>query len=90
MVKGRFRGTVQLVNQMPPESCRLEIQAKGTAGTVSGEANVRLQRLSDAQTLLRYDGEATVRGLVASVGSMLFRGSAKSFTDEFFASLARV
>jgi carbon monoxide dehydrogenase subunit G len=85
-VKGSYAGTVRLTDRKPPESLTLTIEGKGLPGFVRSTASIRLAE-KDGGTELAADGEATVGGLIAAVGSRLVEGLAKKMIGEFFQKL---
>jgi carbon monoxide dehydrogenase subunit G len=88
--KGRFQGEVGLTDVAEPESCRLDLQAKGPSGRVRGTTDVRLVRLDHGEgTEVLYDCTARVGGLLRAIGPGVFQKMARSFADQFFQELAR-
>jgi hypothetical protein len=86
-IKGTFGGTVEVKDRKPPESLTLVIEGKGGPGFVRSTATIRLAE-KDGGTELTADGEATVGGLIAAVGSRLVESLAKKMIGEFFQKLA--
>lgn len=89
-IKARFSGEVALSEIVPPESYVLSGEGKGgVAGFARGSANVRLEEVSEAETVLHYDAKADVGGKIAQLGARMLdktaRKLAKSFFDEFAA-----
>jgi len=88
LIKGRFKGSVKLLDVQPSQSYRLEVRARGTTGFVDGGSSIRLRPVEGGtKTELHYEGEARVGGVVATMGARLFQGAAQSFADDFFRSL---
>ena len=85
-IKGAYSGKVELKDRKPPESLTLQIEGKGMPGFVRSTASIRLSE-KDGGTELAADGEATVGGLIAAVGSRLVEGIAKKMIEEFFQKL---
>jgi carbon monoxide dehydrogenase subunit G len=83
-----FTGTIALSDLDPPRSYTISGKGQaGAAGFAQGSARVRL--LPDgAETVLRYDVEATVGGKLAQVGSRLIDAAARKFADDFFQRFA--
>ncbi|GIX47027.1 MAG: hypothetical protein KatS3mg131_1238 [Candidatus Tectimicrobiota bacterium] len=75
-VRGTYSGAVQLLDKEPPSRYRLVLEGNGTAGFVKGEALVELQP-QDGHTLLRYDADVQVGGLIANIGQRMIGGVAK-------------
>ncbi len=83
-VKATFKGSVELLDMVKPESLRIQGAGKGgAAGFAKGGADVRLEAKGDA-TMLHYDVEAKVGGKLAQLGSRIIDGFAKKMADEFF------
>ncbi|MEL6618263.1 MAG: carbon monoxide dehydrogenase subunit G [Pseudomonadota bacterium] len=83
-VKATFKGAVQLLDRVPPESLRLEGEGKGgAAGFAKGGAAVSLHD-SDGGTRLDYVVEAKVGGKLAQLGSRIIDGFARKMADQFF------
>ena len=90
LVKGKFHGEVWLENIVEPESCCLDLRAKGIPGSVRGYTNVRLMRLDgERRTEVLYETHARVGGLLRAMGPKLFHDATRSFVDHFFESLTR-
>jgi len=88
-ISGSFSGQVQLADQKPPHSFVLHAVGSGVPGTVSADVTVTLTGDGDA-TLLAYDAEAVVGGMVGGVGQRVLAGVARRTADEFFAAVDTV
>ena len=88
MIKGAYKGKVELRDLKRPESFTLTIDGKGLTGIIKSKAVVRLSENNGATTLVS-EGEAVLGGLIASVGSRLLDGLSKKMTAEFFEKLAK-
>ncbi len=75
-VKGSYSGSVQLLDKEPPSSYRMIIDGNGKRGFVKGEAEVGLEAV-DEETILTYDADTQVGGLIANVGQRMLSGAAK-------------
>ena len=80
-VKGTYSGSVQLLDKTPPTSYRMLIEGSGTPGFVKGEASVVLTA-EDNQTVLAYDADTQVGGLIANVGQRMIGGAAKMIVKQ--------
>jgi carbon monoxide dehydrogenase subunit G len=87
-VKGTFDGDVRLSDQQPPDSMTLHAAGAGAPGTVSAVARVTLSAV-DGGTLLRYDADATIGGVIGGVGQRMLSGVARKTANEFFAAVER-
>jgi carbon monoxide dehydrogenase subunit G len=75
-VKGTYTGSVQLLDKTSPTHYRMLIDGSGTPGFVKGEAVVDLQA-QEHHTVLTYDADTQVGGLIANVGQRMISGVAK-------------
>ncbi len=88
-VTGRFTGSVDFLEQLPPERLRLRLQGKGSVGHVDGEASFALSAGPDAATTeVIWSADVQVGGQVARLGQRLLSGVAKEMAAQFFESLA--
>jgi uncharacterized protein len=87
-IKGTFDGDVKLTDQQPPDSMTLHASGAGAPGTVSAVARVTLSAV-DGATLLRYDADATIGGVIGGVGQRMLSGVARRTANEFFAAVER-
>ncbi|HLW81800.1 MAG TPA: carbon monoxide dehydrogenase subunit G [Candidatus Acidoferrales bacterium] len=92
---GKFQGAVHLADERPPESFRMAVEGRGAPGFMKGEGTLTLfenhrqaPNQQSAQTEVRYDGEAQVGGVVASVGSRMIEAAAKKIIQQFFDAAA--
>lgn len=76
-VQGVFKGNIKLVDMVPPDSYRMEVDGKGAPGFVKATGGLKLTPQGD-KTHMAYEGSAQVGGRIASVGQRLMDTSAKS------------
>lgn len=86
-VKGTYSGSVQLLDKTPPTSYRMLIEGSGTPGFVRGEASIVLTA-GDNQTILTYDTDTQVGGLIANVGQRMIGGAAKMIIKQSLKKLS--
>ena len=86
-VTGSYAGAVELSEKKPPESLRLRVEGKGVPGFMKGEGRLALVE-KKGQTEVRYEGEAQVGGMVASVGQRMIEGAARRIIEQFFQNAA--
>jgi hypothetical protein len=86
-IKGAYKGRVEIRDRRPPESLTLSIEGKGLPGFVRASSSVRLLD-KDGGTELAGEGEASVGGLIAAVGSRLVESTAKKMLAEFLRKFA--
>jgi carbon monoxide dehydrogenase subunit G len=85
-----FRGAIELSALDAPNGYTLTGRGQGgAAGFASMTARIKLERVHDEETLLRYTAEAEIGGKLASVGSRLIQGVAVKSADDFFAAFSR-
>lgn len=85
-IRGTFNGRVRITDKVEPESYTMHISGKGPQGQVSGEAKIRLEAQGD-DTVVHYDGNGNVTGMLARVGARLIQPAAQMIVTKFFADL---
>lgn len=80
-VKGMYNGSVQLLDKVPLQRYRMRLDGRGTPGYVKGEATVELTGQGD-QTLLTYEADTQVGGLIATVGQRMIGSVAKLMLNQ--------
>jgi carbon monoxide dehydrogenase subunit G len=86
-IKGTFNGEVRLTDHDAPHSFTLHASGAGAPGTVSAQARVVLSDAGDGTTLLRYDADATIGGVIGGVGQRMLSGVARKTALEFFSAV---
>ncbi|NQW18859.1 MAG: carbon monoxide dehydrogenase subunit G [Chloroflexi bacterium] len=89
MIKGKFEGTIDLVDPVEPESYTLKVSGKGPGAFVNGTSDFKLTALSDTTTKVDVAGEAQVGGMLARVGQRLSGNAARSLMNQFFDNLKK-
>ena len=82
-VSGSYKGSVELSEKNPPDNYRIMLTGEGSIGFVKGQAAFVLTA-KDGGTVISYDGEAEVGGLVAGIGNRVLGGIAKFMVKRFF------
>ena len=82
VIKGLYRGSLELVEEQPPAAAVIRVQAKSGHAEVHGEGRVQLQP-ADQGTLVRYECEARINGPLAAVGQRLLPTASKALTETF-------
>ncbi|MBI2683559.1 MAG: carbon monoxide dehydrogenase subunit G [Acidobacteriales bacterium] len=85
-IKGVFQATVRMADMRPPEHYRLIVEGKGQPGFLKGSGDMDLTE-KDGITSIHYVGEASVGGLLASVGQRMVESAAKMLAGKFFSAL---
>jgi carbon monoxide dehydrogenase subunit G len=83
-IKGSYAGDVLLTDQQEPYAFVLKASGAGGPGTVSADVKVRLADGADGTTVLSYDADAIVGGMIGGVGQRILTGVAKKTAAEFF------
>ena len=77
-VAGIFSGHLVVSNEVPPESLTLTVDGRGAPGFINGNGNIILNDQGDGTTLMKYEGDVTIGGRLASVGQRLLDSASKS------------
>jgi carbon monoxide dehydrogenase subunit G len=80
-IKGTYNGSVRLSEKMAPSHYRMHLDGRGTPGFVQGEATVDLTD-QGSQTVLTYEADTQVGGLIANVGQRMISGVAKLIINQ--------
>lgn len=88
-VKGTYAGQVQLTDKQAPSRYRMKASGSGGPGTISADAEVRLEDDGNGHTIIHYDADAIVGGMLGGVGQRMLSGVAKKTAGEFFAAVER-
>jgi uncharacterized protein len=84
MIKGKYEGKVRIADENRPESFTMHIEGKGPQGQISGVGKVNFEEIDAETTRVRYTGDATVRGMLARIGSRVIQPAAKMIVGKFF------
>jgi carbon monoxide dehydrogenase subunit G len=85
-IKGLFNGTVRMEDLREPEHYRLAIEGKGRTGFLKGSGDFELVEEGDT-TVIKYNGEMQVGGMIASVGQRMVLSAARMMASQFFSAL---
>jgi carbon monoxide dehydrogenase subunit G len=86
-ISGVFRGSIRLHGLVPASEYQMTVDGSGTPGFVKGDGTIQLTNRSTG-TLLRYSGDVTAGGPIASVGQRMIGGAARMIIDQFFKCVA--
>jgi uncharacterized protein len=86
MIRGTFNGTVKITDKQEPKRYTMAVEGSGPQGQVSGTGTLELIE-QGGSTLVRYKGDATVRGTLARVGARVMQPAAKMIVGQFFSCL---
>ena len=91
-VRGTYAGTCELRDLQPHESLVMAVEGSGAPGTIAADVQVRFQERQDGgapSTLVSYDAEAVVGGMLGGVGQRMLGSVSKRMAGEFFANVER-
>ena len=89
-IKGVYDGEVHLTDHEEPAVFRMLARGAGAPGTIGAEVLVRLDEHPAGGTLLSYDADATVGGMIGGVGQRMLTGVSRRMADEFFRNVEAV
>jgi carbon monoxide dehydrogenase subunit G len=89
-VRGTYAGDVRLTDHRAPHGFVLRATGSGAPGTVSADVAVELSSGDNGTTVLSYDADAVVGGMIGGVGQRLLGGVAKRTAGEFFTAVDQV
>ena len=83
-IKGTYAGKVAITDLDAPRSFVMRASGAGGPGTVSTDVTVALAEADNGSTMLVYDADAVVGGVIAGVGQRMLTGVSKKMAGEFF------
>lgn len=83
MIRGTFTGKVKITDKNEPSSYAMSVDGSGPQGQVSGVGTLELIDQGET-TLVKYRGDANVRGTLARVGARVVQPAAKMIVGQFF------
>jgi uncharacterized protein len=86
-ISGVFTGSIRLHDLQPTSEYKMTVNGSGKPGFVKGEGTVQLTA-DDAGTSLRYSGDVSAGGPIASLGQRMISGAARLVIDQFFKCVA--
>ncbi|MEX2208977.1 MAG: carbon monoxide dehydrogenase subunit G [Myxococcota bacterium] len=87
-ITGRFEGTLEFLERVPPERLKLRLAGKGAVGFVDGEVTLTLAAV-DEGTSIAYSADVQVGGQVARLGQRLISGVTREMAGQFFSAFER-
>jgi hypothetical protein len=85
-VSGVYEGTLRITDRAPPSRYAMVFEGAGRGGFVRGIGEARL-RAESGTTVLAYDCDVEVGGLIASVGQRVLEGVSTYLVGQMFAKL---
>ena len=87
-VSSQYKAKFKISDKNPPHGYNLNIDGNGPGGFVKGDTRIELEA-NEEGTLLRYSGNATVGGKIASIGQRLVESGAKIIIKQGFKALKK-
>ena len=87
-VKGTYSGKFEIVDAQPPNQCRMIGEGSGTPGFLKTETAIQLTAEGNA-TVVNYQGDIQVGGLIAGIGQRMIGGIAKMMLNQFFKQMSQ-
>jgi carbon monoxide dehydrogenase subunit G len=89
-VRGTYAGTCELRDLAPHDSLVLKASGAGAPGTIAADVKVAFEGNGDGTTLLRYDADAIVGGMIGGVGQRMLTSVSKRMAGDFFNEIDKV
>ena len=83
-IRGTFTGKVKITDKDEPSSYNMAVEGSGPQGQVSGVGKLELVDNGSGGTIVKYRGDANVRGSLARVGARMIQPAAKTIVGQFF------
>ena len=85
-IKGTYSGSCQLTDLVPHESLTMRLDGAGAPGTIGATVGVRFAP-GEGGTVVSYDADAIVGGMVGGVGQRMLTSVSKRMAGEFFGNV---
>ena len=82
-VKGTYKAKISKKEKQPPSHYVLSGQGSGGPGFMQGDVAIDLEE-KGGETVVNYNTDAKVGGLIAGVGQRMIGGVSKMMVDQFF------
>ena len=82
-VAGVFKGKVKITDKQAPESYRLDLNGTGKIGFIKGGGKYSLADAGESLTIVTYEGDVQVGGMIAGVGQRLMNMTSKMMIKRF-------
>ena len=88
-IKGTYDGTCSLFDLHEPASLIMKVDGAGAPGTIGATVALSFGDNGDGTTLLHYDADAVVGGMIGGVGQRMLTSVSKRMAGEFFGNVER-
>jgi len=85
-IASQYTTKFNILDKQPPTSYRLQLDGSGKGGFVRADMLVTLKP-DGAETIMSYNGEASIGGTIAKIGQRLVESAAKMIIDKGFKTL---
>ncbi len=85
-ISGTYQGTLQVKEKIPPSRYSMAFEGHGAQGFVRGFGEAQLQG-KNGVTVVSYECNVEVGGLIASVGQRMLEGLSKFLLNQMFTKL---
>jgi carbon monoxide dehydrogenase subunit G len=86
-ISGVFGGSILLHDLQPATEYKMTVNGSGSPGFVKGEGAVQITT-GDTGALVKYSGDVSAGGPIASLGQRMIGGAARMIIDQFFKCVA--
>jgi uncharacterized protein len=86
-ISGVFSGSIHLHDLQPTSQYQMTVNGSGAPGFVKGEGTIQLGT-QEPGTQLRYFGDVSAGGPIASLGQRMIGAAARMVIDQFFKCVA--
>jgi carbon monoxide dehydrogenase subunit G len=87
-INSNFDGTLEVADKVAPDSYKLLVSVDGKVGTIAAEGIIAL-RNENQDTILSFQGDAKLTGVLARMGQRVLSGVGRMFTNQFFKALEK-
>jgi carbon monoxide dehydrogenase subunit G len=86
-IKGTYSGSCALSDLAQHQSLVMRLQGAGAPGTIDATVDVSFAEVERGSTLISYEADAVVGGMVGGVGQRMLTSVSKRMAKEFFANI---
>ncbi|MGD9960633.1 SRPBCC family protein [Nocardioides sp.] len=83
-IRGTYDGSCVLSDLVPHESLVMSLRGAGAPGTIDASVRVRFSESEGSHTVIGYEADAVVGGMVGGVGQRMLTSVSKRMAGEFF------
>ena len=87
-IKGTYEGSCTLTDLVEHQSLLMRLTGAGAPGTVDASVQVRFGEAESGQTVVDYEADAVVGGMVGGVGQRMLTSVSRRMAADFFGNVA--